>query len=260
MATNNAINAPLPLALTQGGTAASLTASNGGIIYSGSSALAVLSGTATARQMLQSGASGAPAWSTAVFPATTTINQLLYSSSANNVVGLATTNSAVLSTTSAGVPTWIGSLTNGQLVIGSTGATPVAATITQGTGISVTNGAGTITIASTATSITWVDVTGGTQTLAVNTGYIADNAGGVAFTLPTTAAQGTLISICGNGAGGWSIAQNAGQSINVGNAPTTTGVTGSLASSNAFDQVDFLCVVANTTWNVRSMVGNLTVV
>lgn len=37
-------------------------------------------------------------------------------------------------------------LTNGQLLIGSTGNAPVAATITAGTGISVTNGAGTITI------------------------------------------------------------------------------------------------------------------
>lgn len=40
-------------------------------------------------------------------------------------------------------------LTNGQLLIGSTGADPVAASITQGSGITVTNGAGTITIAAT---------------------------------------------------------------------------------------------------------------
>lgn len=37
--------------------------------------------------------------------------------------------------------------TNGQLIIGSTGAFPVAATITAGTNITVTNGAGSITIA-----------------------------------------------------------------------------------------------------------------
>lgn len=52
------------LGLTRGGTAASLTASNGGIVYSGSSALAILSGTATAGLALLSGASGAPTWST----------------------------------------------------------------------------------------------------------------------------------------------------------------------------------------------------
>ena len=36
--------------------------------------------------------------------------------------------------------------TNGQLVIGSTGADPVLATLTDGTGITITEGAGTITI------------------------------------------------------------------------------------------------------------------
>lgn len=92
------------LGLTRGGTNASLTADNGGIVYSGASALAILASTATARQMLQSGASGAPAWSTATWPATTTINQLLYSSSANTVAGLATANGGILNTSSSGVP------------------------------------------------------------------------------------------------------------------------------------------------------------
>ncbi len=48
--------------------------------------------------------------------------------------------------------TALGAATNGQIPIGSTGADPVLATITQGTGITVTNGAGTITIASTVSS------------------------------------------------------------------------------------------------------------
>ncbi len=53
--------------LGQGGTNAALTASNGGIVYSGSSAFAVLAGTSTAGTMLQSGASGAPSWSQAAY-------------------------------------------------------------------------------------------------------------------------------------------------------------------------------------------------
>lgn len=40
-------------------------------------------------------------------------------------------------------------LTNGQLLMGSSGTTPTANTITAGTGVSITNGAGTITIATT---------------------------------------------------------------------------------------------------------------
>jgi hypothetical protein len=41
--------------------------------------------------------------------------------------------------------------TNGYLYIGSTGASPVAATLTAGSGISITNGAGSISIATAAT-------------------------------------------------------------------------------------------------------------
>jgi hypothetical protein len=48
--------------------------------------------------------------------------------------------------------TQLGVATDGQLPIGSTGADPVLATLTAGTGISITNGAGSITIASTGTS------------------------------------------------------------------------------------------------------------
>ncbi len=53
--------------LADGGSNASLVASNGGIIYSTATAMAVLSGTATAGQLLRSGASSAPSWSTATF-------------------------------------------------------------------------------------------------------------------------------------------------------------------------------------------------
>lgn len=135
--------------LTYGGTAAALTASTGGIVYSGASALAILSGTATAQQMLQSGASAAPAWSTTTWPATSTVNRILYSSATSVIGEITTANSAVLRTDSSGVPGFSGTMTNGQIIIGSTGGTPTAAAITAGTGITVTNGAGSITIAST---------------------------------------------------------------------------------------------------------------
>lgn len=44
------------------------------------------------------------AFSTATYPATTTVSQILYSSSSNTVAGLATANSGVLTTSSGGVP------------------------------------------------------------------------------------------------------------------------------------------------------------
>ena len=46
---------------------------------------------------------------------------------------------------------FLGPLTDGQLLIGSTGADPVPATITAGSGISIINGSGSITIGSTET-------------------------------------------------------------------------------------------------------------
>lgn len=46
----------------------------------------------------------------------------------------------------------IGPLTNGQIVVGSTGNPPAATTITAGAGISITNGPGSVTIAASSTA------------------------------------------------------------------------------------------------------------
>ncbi len=151
-------------------------------------------------------------------------------------------------------------LTDGQLLIGSTGADPAAASLTAGTGISITPGAGSITIAATGSSLAWTVVTGTTQALVANNGYFANNAGLVTLTLPATAAVGDTFRVAGLGAGGWLIAQNASQLIHVGSAVTTTGITGSIASTNQYDAIMFVCSVANTTFNVvEGPVGNLLV-
>jgi len=261
------------LSLARGGTNASLAASNGGIVYSTTTGLAILSGSATAGQMLQSGAGAAPAWSTATFPTTATstgtilrangtnwvaststfadtyaASTILYASSSNIVAGLATANSSVLITNSTGVPSMSGALANGQLIIGSTGATPVVANLTAGSGISISNTAGGITISGTGSGTGFTEVTGTTQAMVPDAGYVTNNAGVVTLTLPVTAAFGTAITVVGKGAGGWKIAQNASQLIHVGSAVTTTGVGGSLASTNQYDSIDLVCVTANTVW------------
>lgn len=139
--TGGTITGITDLALADGGTGASLTASNGGLVYSTATELALLAATATAGQVLRSGASGAPSWSTATYPATagsagallrsdgtnfsvttatypatTTINQLLYSSSANAVAGLATANTAALVTNSSGVPAFASGATANRVL------------------------------------------------------------------------------------------------------------------------------------------------
>lgn len=185
---------------------------------------------------------------------------MLYSDfSAQFVLSTLATHNAVLTTNATGVITPV-VVTNGQVIIGNTAGAPLAATLTAGTGITITNGANSITIATSGANL-WVDQTTASVTMAVNTGYTSDaGASLVTFTLPATAAIGDWVEINGKNAGGWTIAQAAGQSIHYGNQTTTVGVGGSLASSNQWDCVKLRCVTANTTWTVVSSTGNLTVV
>jgi hypothetical protein len=193
---------------------------------------------------------------------TGTINALAYYAAAGTAISpLTTANSSSLVTSLTGIPTWLGPLTNGQIVVGSTGAIPVAAILTAGPGISIANGAGTITISGTGSGIGWTEVTGTTQAMTADSGYVSSNAGLVTLTLPTTSAFGTAISLVGKGAGGWRIAQNASQIVQVGNLASTTGVGGSVSSTNRFDSIDLICTTANTIWTtVGGTQGNLTIV
>lgn len=92
------------LPLANGGTNAGLTASNGGIVYSDASGLAILSGTATAGQIVRSGSSAAPAWSTATYPSTVSANAILFGSSANVIGEVTSAAGAILNTNGSSVP------------------------------------------------------------------------------------------------------------------------------------------------------------
>lgn len=142
----------------------------------------------------------------------TTANQLLYSPSNNTIAGLATGNSSVLVTSSTGVPSWVGPLTNGQLIIGSTGATPAVATLSPGTGVTITNGAGTITISATGSGGTVTSVTASTPLASTGgntpnislSGIVSEIHGGTnqsTYTLGDTlysSATNTLSKLAGN--------------------------------------------------------------
>lgn len=108
--------------------------------------------------------------------------------------------------------------------------------------------------------MTWNEETGTSATMAVNNGYLANNAGLVTLTLPTTAAVGDIVAVAGSGAGGWLVAQNASEIIHFVSTDSTTGAGGSLASTNRYDCVELICNVANTEWVVRSSTGNITIV
>jgi hypothetical protein len=116
-------------------------------------------------------------------------------------------------------------------------------------------------VVSNSTILNWNNVTTPTQTMLPANGYVAASGSLVTFTLPMIAAFGTQISLIGFGSGGWTIAQNAGQNIQVGNLTSTTGIGGSVSSSLPSDSIDLICIVANTTWSPQGgPQGNLTIV
>lgn len=140
------------LHLSNGGTNANLTASEGGIFYSTSTEGAILSGTSTANQVLLSGSSSAPSWSTATYPSTTTANELLYSASADTIGQITTADNAVLITSNTGAPSWLAnSSTVGYVLTANSGAPPSWQPGAGGYMTTVTaGGTTTLTVESTA--------------------------------------------------------------------------------------------------------------
>lgn len=110
----------------------------------------------------------------------------------------------------------------------------------------------------------WVDVTNGASptNMVQNTGYYSnDPASNITFNLPATAARDSVIRITNRQASfNFAIAQGAGQSIQFGDQSTTVGAGGSITSTAIGDSIEMICVVADTTWQVLSSMGNLTFV
>jgi len=237
MALNNAINSPL-----LGGIPGALPVASGG---TGATSL-------TAGVLLGNGTSAVSSVAILTVP--------------NGGTGVATlTSHGILLGNGASAVSATAELADGQLLIGSTGNAPSAASLTAGSNITITPGAGTITIAATVSgNPTFSVVSGTSQTMVAGSSYVANNAALTTFTLPTTAAAGTVMRIGSSAAndGGWTITQLASQSIQVGNVQSTVGTGGSVASTSATggDAIEFVCTVANTTWAAVSYVGSLTVV
>lgn len=141
-------------------------------------------------------------------------------------------------------------LTAGQILVGTTASDPAATSIVSGTGITVTNSSGSITVSANGSGLSWSTVAGTTQAAAIDNGYISGNAGQTTITLPATAAIGAAVGVEGLGAAGWILAANTGQTIKLGTGTTTSA--GSLTSAAASDNVYVTCIVANTTWRVRT--------
>ena len=145
---------------------------------------------------------------------------------------------------------------NGQLLIGNTGNDPSLATLASADGtIAITNGAGTIDLAVSGGGMIWEEVTAATKTMVVNTAYGSNLAGGVTYTLPATSTAGDVIEIVGM-AGTYIIAQNAGNTIYIGDTNSTAGVTGTLTSNDAGDCITLRCISTSANWRATSWSGD----
>lgn len=94
--------------------------------------------------------------------------------------------------------TFLGPLTNGQLLIGSTGADPVPATLTAGSGISISNGVGSITISSSgAEFLTYTNVSTTPYVVLTTDEYLSVDTSALSITiqLPNTTSTGRVFVI-----------------------------------------------------------------
>lgn len=145
-----------------GNAVSGLATANGGVLVTSNTGVpSILAGSGTTNTILQATASGTPAWSTATYPATTTINQLLYSSAANVVGGVTAGNNGVLVSSNTGVPSWNTSLGQGLSVASSVlsvgGANNVP--FNTGKGLQDNNGNSLLLFTVTASAVNYVNLT-----------------------------------------------------------------------------------------------------
>jgi hypothetical protein len=108
--------------------------------------------------------------------------------------------------------------------------------------------------------VTWFRISAN-QTLVINQGYFCVAPGGaLVLPLPTLADIGNIIEIALQGATSWQVTQGAGQQIFIGASSTTLGAGGSLASTAQGNSIRMVCSQTNTTWQVVSSMGSITVV
>ena len=173
----------------------------GGLPYFATGTTMASSAAGSTGQVMQSNGGAAPTFSTATYPSTTTINQLLYSSAANTVTGLATVNGGLLNAGATGVPAMtvtpvLGVPGASQGTLGFAGLTSGTATITaQATAGTVTltlpNTSGTFAVGAT-TPLALSATTGG---LTCPTCVTSSGGGAITGTAPISVSAAGVVSI-----------------------------------------------------------------
>lgn len=149
---------------------------------------------------------------------------------------------------------WTPALTNGQILVGKSGADPVLTTIMGIGGISVINGPGTITISGSSSGFSW-NVVSTPTLMQPNSGYIVVGGGLVVLQLPVLSMIGDAFQVVGFGAL-WRVSIGAGQNIHL----ITSLANSSLTSTTQFDTITFVCVSNTNNYVVTSTQGNIIVI
>ncbi len=141
--------------------------------------------------------------------------------------------------------------TNGQVLLGSTGADPAFATLTTSTGLTYTLGADSLAVdIKNGGYLVNAPSTGGPLISQVS--YVVTQAGQASFSLPATANVGSMfmISSAQSNAAGWIIPVSGGQSIWLGTNHAGTSLAGARSTS-----VTLMCTVANVEFLVVASTG-----
>lgn len=160
--------------------------------------------------------------------------------------------------------------TNGQVLIGATGADPAFSTLTSTSGtVSFTAGVNSLDLNVVGGGMAWQTVAVNTS-MASNTGYVTAAGAQINLLLPAVSAVGAVVQIVDSGQAGtnspWRVTQAAGQQIFAAlTYATTSGAGGYLevtaGSTDAqYSSVTLRCIVANTLWVVESASGNINAV
>jgi hypothetical protein len=225
------------------------------LVGAGTATITNVGPTSTAGQILQSqGSTTDPAFSTATYPSTTTINQLLYSSAANVVAGLATANNGTLTTGTTGIPVITALSSNGQIIIGSGSGAPLAATISAGTGITITNAANSITVSTTSGGFTWSETSGAFNALKQNGYFITTTA---TATLPSAPSEGDTIKFSVDSTNLLTITAKTGQTIRFGSAVSASA--GTAVNTARGDSCEIVYKSTGTVWICQNFIGNWTI-
>jgi hypothetical protein len=117
----------------------------------------------------------------------------------------------------------------------------------------------TLTIGSAGEENLWQSISANT-TLGINSGYFCVGGSNLQLLLPVVSSIGDIIEVALIGSTGFTITQNPSQFIKFGNLQTTSGISGSLSSTNQGDYLKLICYITNLSWIAISSVGNLTIV